>query len=109
MLESIFNSENAERVLIFLQVRETGYGTEIARFYDTNVFGIQKQLEKFELGGVLVNRKVGRTRLYQLNPSYAFLKELKALLQKAFTFYPQKVQDDLLMNRRRPRRAGKPL
>jgi len=37
------------------------------------------------------------------------LDELKRLLEKALTFYSQESRDALLLNRRRPRRRGKPL
>jgi predicted transcriptional regulator len=108
-LQSILGSESSEQVLIFLLVRSEGYPTEIASFYGVSKLPIQKQMYKLEAGNVLASRMVGRTRLYQFNPRYPFLIELKALLQKAFSFYPESLQEDLSMNRRRPRRAGKPL
>ncbi len=109
MLEPLLGSTNAERVLIFILVRKEGYIREIARFFGSDPDSIQKQLAKLETGGILVSRPAGRTRLYSFNPRYPFLKELKALLEKALTFYPQEEQEQLLMNRRRPRRHGKPL
>lgn len=109
MLETILGSTNSERVLIFLIAREEGYAREIARFFDTTLAPIQQQLERLEFGGVLVSRSAGRTRLYSFNPRYPFLEELKALLNKALTFYPEELREDLVMNRRRPRRADKPL
>jgi hypothetical protein len=109
MLEPLLGSVSIERALIFILARNEGYAREISRFFETNVDPIQKQLEKLELGGVLVSRTAGRTRLYTLNPRYPFLKELKALLERALSFYPEEVRETLLMNRRRPRRRGKPL
>jgi hypothetical protein len=109
MLQPILGSENAERVLIFLLARKEGYPTEIARFYRKDVFGIQKQLNRLEIGGVLVSRTIGRTRLYSFNPRYPFLRELTGLLEKAFSFYPPEEREALTMNRRRPRRREKPL
>jgi len=109
MLESLFGSINRERVLSFLYARGEGYPREIARFFETDLNPIQKQLEKLEAGGVLYSRLAGKTRLYALNPRYAFLSELKGLLEKALSFYPQDEREALLMNRRRPRRQGKPL
>jgi len=108
MLEPILGSRNSERVLIFIYARNEGYATEIARFFDTDTYGIQKQLDKLELGGVFVSRKVGRTRPYTFNPRYPFISELKSLLEKALSFYPGEIKDGLLMNRRRPRRRRKP-
>jgi hypothetical protein len=109
MLESLLGSIGCERVLMFLFARDEGYAREIARFYDTDLNPVQKQLDKLESGGVLVSRKAGRTRLYAFNPRYPFLDELRALLEKALAFYPDELQDRLVMSRRRPRRRGKPL
>lgn len=109
MLEPILGSVNAERCLLFMLCRDEGYASEIAAFFDTDVYGIQKQLDKFENGGVLVSNTVGRTRVYRFSPRYAFAKELKELLEKAMTFYPTDEQDRLRIVRRRPRRRGKPL
>ncbi len=109
MLEPLLGSTHAEYILLFLLAREEGYASEIARFFGVSLYGIQKQLDRLESGGVLVSRKVGRTRVYTFNPRYPFLDELKALLEKALTFYPEEIHQRLLYNRRRPRRRGKPL
>jgi len=109
MLESLLGSVNSERVLLFILTREEGYASEIAKFFDTDLYGVQKQLDKLETGGVLASRKAGRTRLYSFNPRCPFLKELKALLAKVMTFCPDDLRERLVMNRRRPRRRGKPL
>ena len=109
MLEPLLGSTNAERALIFLLTREEGYASEIANFFDTDLYGIQKQLDKLENGGVLVSYKAGKTRLYCFSPRYSFLKELRLLLKKALSFYPVKEQERLSIVRRRPRRRGKTL
>jgi predicted ArsR family transcriptional regulator len=109
MLTPLFGTENSERVLIFLLARNEGYAREIAQFFETHLYAIQRQLDKLEAGGVLVSRTAGRTRLYQFNPRYTFLNELRQLLEKALSFYPESVRENLVMNRRRPRKRGKPL
>ncbi|MBU4457015.1 MAG: winged helix-turn-helix domain-containing protein [Nanoarchaeota archaeon] len=109
MLEPLLGSESSEQVLVFILARNEGYATEIARFFGANLYAIQRQLEKLEAGSVLVSREAGRTRLYEFNPRYPFLKELKSLLEKVLSFYPEETREKLLMNRRRPRRRGKPL
>jgi len=38
--------------------------------------------------GIPHTSTLGCTRLYGFNPRYPFLKELKALLDKALSFYP---------------------
>jgi hypothetical protein len=55
-------STNAEQVLIFLLTREEGDAREIAHFFETALYGIQKQMDQ-----------LGRTRLYVFNPRYPFL------------------------------------
>ncbi len=109
MIEVLLGSRNAERVLVYIFSREEGYAREIAAYYKTGVTPVQKQLDRLETGGVLVSREVGRTRPYMFNPRYPFLTELKTLLEKALSFYSQKEQNELIMNRRRPRAKGKTL
>ena len=96
-------------MLIYVFAREEGYAREIARFYEADLKSIQMQLDKFEKSGVLASRAVGRTRPFVFNPRYPFLNELKTLLEKALSFYPVKEQEELIMNRRRPRAKGKTL
>ena len=107
MLESIFGSVNCERVLVYLIARNEGYAREIARFFETSLGPIQKQLEKLEAGGVLFSRLVGRTRLYAFDPRCPFLQEINSLMEKLLSFYPEETRVELMMNR--PRRRGKPL
>jgi hypothetical protein len=109
MLAALFGSISAERVLIFLFARGEGYAREIAKFYNTDLTPIQRGLAKFEANGVLFSRLAGKTRLYSFNPRYPFKPEIEDLLKKALTFYPPSGRERLLMNRRRPRRSGKPL
>ena len=109
MIEAIVGSINCERVLTYLNARGEGYAREIATFYSSSLAPIQKQLDKLEAGGILASRTAGRTRLYTFNPRYPLLTEISALLEKTISFYDEELQQRLLMNRRRPRRRGKPL
>jgi hypothetical protein len=109
MLEALFGTVNREKVLLFLLAREEGYPREVAKFFETDLRAIQNQFEKLEVGGVLYSRLVGNTRLYAFSPRYPFLEELKSLLEKALDFYPESERQRLVMERRRPRRKGKPL
>lgn len=109
MLAALFGSESAEKVLMYLFTRENGYASEIADFYSVSLSVIQKQLAKFELAGILISQPIGKSRVYSFNPRYPFLGELKAILNKAFSFYAPEEKEKLEFNRRRPRRSGKPL
>lgn len=109
MIEPIVGSKSSEQVFIFLFARNEGYATEIARFFDADLYAIQKQLERLENNDVIISKKIGRTRVYQFNPRYPFLVELKALFERVLSFYPEEVREALVMNRRRPRKKDKPL
>lgn len=109
MLESIFGSAVREKVLLFILAREKGYAREIAGFFNISLNQVQKQMDSLETGAVFVSQNAGRTRIYEFNPKYQFLEELRTLLEKALSFYPKEIQENLMMNRRRPRRRNKPL
>ena len=108
MIEPIVGSRSSEQVFVFLVARENGYATEIAKFFDADLYAIQRQLERLESADVLVSKNVGRTRVFQFNPRYPFLNELKGLISTALSYYPDEIKEELLMNRRRPRKKDKP-
>lgn len=109
MLEAIVGSTSAERVLVFMAAREQGYAAEMAKAFETDLSPIQKQLERMERDGLLISNKVGRTRVYSFNPRNAFIEETLKLAQKALALYPEDLKEQLLYNRRRPRKKDKPL
>lgn len=109
MLEAVVGSRAAERVLIFMVARGNGYAKEIADTFDMNATQIQKQLNRMERDGLFVSQTVGRARVYEMNPRFLFKEELNALLVRVLEKYPAKIREQLLMDRRRPRRKGKPL
>ena len=74
-----------------------------------NVSNVQKHLERMERDGLLVSNMVGRTRVFAFNERYAFKVEVIALLTKALDLAPKEIRETLILNRRRPRRKGKPL
>ncbi|HEX7560617.1 MAG TPA: hypothetical protein VF347_00325 [Candidatus Humimicrobiaceae bacterium] len=57
----------------------------------------------------MVSLIVGRTRFYQFNPRYSFLKEFNELIQTALQYLPEKEIQKYYIKRTRPRRKGKPL
>lgn len=108
MLGALLGSVNKERVLVYLVARNTGYAREIARFFDVPLDPVQKALDGLERAGVLVSRVIGATREYSFNPRYGLRDELRVLLEKALSFYPERLRQELLLVRTRPRRKGKP-
>ncbi|MEE8184819.1 MAG: helix-turn-helix transcriptional regulator [Thermodesulfobacteriota bacterium] len=109
MLEKIFGNVTAEKVLFYLTAYQEGYAGGIARTFGIPLNMVQKQLVRFEEGGLLVSILKGRTRVYTWNPRYPFLKEFKVFVEKAFEFIPEKEKERFYRERRRPRRRGKPL
>jgi DNA-binding transcriptional ArsR family regulator len=107
MLDKLFGSKTAERVLMYLYVYQNAYPSEISRVFSLPLNMIQKQLQKFEDGGILASRLRGRVRIYQWNPRYPFLSEVKKLLAKNFEYLPESIKDSFYRQRTRPRGKGK--
>ena len=109
MLEPILGNGTIEKILFTLESYEQAYPTGLSKMFNISVNGIQQQLERLENGGVVVSSMVGRTRLYQFNPRYPFLKELRALIKRAMQFLSEKETQQYYRRRTRPRKKGKPL
>jgi hypothetical protein len=107
MLETLFGSKTAENVLMYLFVYQEGYPTEISRVFSLPLSMVQKQLQKFEEGGILASRLRGKVRIYQWNPRYPFRDEVERLLAKNFEYLPETVKDRFFRLRTRPRRSDK--
>lgn len=108
MLSRLFG-ESASRILLYLDAFEEGYAREIASNFGLSLFAVQQQLKRLEEAGVLASRLRGTVRLYQFNPRYPFLRELRSLLARAREFLPEEDRKKYYIHRTRPRRAGKPL
>ena len=109
VLKGIFRAESQEKVLVYLLLQGAGYGKNIAEFYGVPTNPIQKQLARLEADGVIISRLIGKVRNYELNPRYLFIEPLKDLLKVAIEVYPSDIKNQLLIQRTRPRQAGKPL
>jgi predicted transcriptional regulator len=109
MLEALLGSAKKENVLIFIECRGKGYAREIAKFYNIPLTPVQSQLKNLEAGGVIYGVYEGKTLIYRFNPRYPFIAELRTLLNKVIEFYPEEIKRELLYDRKRPRRTGKPI
>lgn len=111
MLQPLFGAKSIERILFFLLMNQRCYGSGLSRTFDVALSPFQKALDRLEAGGVVVSFLEGRTRMYQFNPRYPFLDELKRFLEKAYTFLPSDIKARFYEPniRKRPRRKGKPL
>lgn len=109
LLAGLVGTETAEKALLYLQNCGAGHPRGISVVFEIPVSQVQRQLERFERGGLLVSRLVGRTRVYQWNPRYLFLGEVRALLEKALTSLPDAYREKYFRARTRPCRKGKVL
>lgn len=111
MLEYLFANKNVERVLMYLHLHGKANASELSHSFGATLSPIQKTLIKLEEGGLLVSFLEGRTRVFQWNPRYPFLKEIQALAKKSYEFLPPWMQEAYYdsKKRKRPRKTGKPL
>lgn len=105
----IVANPTVEKLLLFLQNYGEGHARAIASTFGLALSGVQRQLLRLEAEGVLVSQLKGRTRVFQWNPRYALRAELAALLEKALLLTPEDQRQSWFLQRRRPRRTGKPL
>ncbi len=88
MLEGLCGNKNVQKVLLFLFVNSKCYGAQLQRILRTPLTSLQNALSRLEQGRIIVSYSEGKTKLYQLNPSYPLLPELEQLLKKAYTLLP---------------------
>jgi predicted transcriptional regulator len=105
----LFGSEAAKQTLLYIENYEKGYAAEIAETFGVSASMIQKQLNKFEEADVLVATKFGRLKVFEFNPRYPVLNELKSLLSGLLALQSKADTKNFFRKRSRPRRKGKPL
>ena len=108
MIEILLGSKVKEEILLFLFKNDEYYPSQLAKILNYALISIQNQSDRLEQAGVVISTLKGKTRIYQFNPRYFFLPELKALINKVFTVLPEEDKEKFII-RKRPRRKGKPL
>jgi DNA-binding transcriptional ArsR family regulator len=110
MLEYLFGNKNVEKILMYLSIHGKANASELCRAFHSSLDPIQKTLKKLEEGGLLASFFEGRTRVFQWNPRYPFLKEIQSLAKKSYEYLPASMKDRYqITKRKRPRKSGKPL
>lgn len=111
MLEYLFGNPIIEKILFYLLVNEKCYPSQLQKTFQIALYSFQRALARLEKGNVIFSHKEGKTLIYQFNPRYPFLAELKIFLEKAYSFLPEDIQQKYYepVVRKRPRRHGKPL
>jgi len=105
-MQFITCSKAAENILIFMNLYEETYATEISKLFDKSLNAVQKQFEKYEDSGMFVSVYKGRTRIFKWNPRWIYQTELRALITKIYDNLPDSEKKKYIF-RRRPRRRGK--
>lgn len=108
MIENILGNQTLEKILLSIERYGNCYACDITRTFDLSLYAVQTQLKRMEISGVLVSKLYGKVRIYEFNPRYPLLKELKALLQKTLEILPKKEIEKYYMKRTRPRLQNKP-
>ena len=72
-----------EKVLFFLITNEKCYPSQLKDVFQAPLYSFQRALGRLEKGSVIVSHREGKTLIYEFNPRYPFLNELKAFLEKA--------------------------
>lgn len=82
MIGRLFGNKTADLVLLFLFRYKEVYAMQIAQELDIPVNMVQKQLERFDRGGVITSSFKGKRRIYSWNLHYPALRPLKQLLAR---------------------------
>ncbi len=109
VLEAILGNRTAALVLLFVEAYGEGHAQRIANTYDQGLSMTQRQLARLEGNGVLVSRKVGRTRVFTFNRRNPTVRNLRKFLAAELDLLPEEVVQKYFRQRQRPRRSGKVL
>jgi len=108
MLEALFGNKTLEKILFYLTAYKQGYSLAMAKNFKIAVYAVQLQLKRLEKGGIIVSFFLGKTRIYEFNPRYPFIKELMSLIQKAMAYLPKSEIKKYYKKKKMPRSVGKP-
>lgn len=108
-LATIFGNRTAAKLMLYLFHHGEAYATGAARDLGMSLSPVQRQLDKFEGGGLLVSKLLGNTRVYSFNAKLPVTRRLKDLVQIYYEAIPLAERERLFPTRRRPRRRGKPV
>jgi DNA-binding transcriptional ArsR family regulator len=109
MLETIFGNQTAAKIMLYLFHFGEAYASGVAKDMGITLSQVQKQLDRFEIAGILVSKKFGTTRLYEFNPKLGVVKKIKELIEVFYDSIPLAEREKMFNERRRPRRRGKPV
>lgn len=107
VLDGIFGNRSAAQVLLFLEAYGSGHASRIADTYGVSVNGVQRQLRRLEVAGILLSRTVGRSRVFEFNTRIPSVRNLRVFLASELDLLPESDVRAYYRQRQRPRRTGK--
>jgi DNA-binding transcriptional ArsR family regulator len=106
-MDALFGSTLRTEALVAIGRLSRTYPSEIARVLGRRLNEVQRAVSSLERAGAIVSKRVGGTRIVELNPRFWARDELyKLLLRLSELPHYEKRWSKL---RRRPRRIGKPI
>jgi len=109
MLDKILGSETAMKIMLHLYHYGEIYPSAVAKDYQISQSAVQKQFERFEEAGILISKLVGKTRQYAFNKKSPLAKPFIELIKVYYDSLSLEDKENIFGERRRPRRAGKPV
>ena len=106
--QKLFGTVLRTRVLLATSLLEETFPSELTRTLNLKLFPVQRVLDALETEGVLVSRKLGIERRFNLNPRFFAYPELKSLLVR-LAEQDRALVAALASRRARPRRRLKSL
>jgi hypothetical protein len=107
VLDGIFGNRSAAQALLFLEAYGSGHASRIADTYGVSVNGVQRQLRRLEVAGILVSRTIGRSRVFEFNTRIPSVRNLRVFLASELDLLPESDMRAYYRQRQRPRRTGK--
>lgn len=106
-MDTLFGSALRSDTLIAVARLGRTYPSEIARILERRLNEVQRAVASLERTGTIVSKRVGGTRLVELNPRFWARDELYPLLLRLSELPSYEKRWSKL--RRRPRALGKPI
>ena len=83
-LRYILGNATAEKVLLHVYYHNGATGRQISRDHNIDLDPVQKQLKRFEKGGVLRKERKGRPLIYYFDERCPYLEEILGMLRKLY-------------------------
>jgi len=87
-LRYILGNATAEKVLLHVYYHNGATGRQISRDHNIDLDPVQKQLKRFEKGGVLRKERKGRSLIYYFDERCPYLEEIVGMLRKLYNGTP---------------------